>query len=288
MKDTEQQYYIESPKTDDGVEFFLMNIEKGATGATAHIHSAVEFLYMESGSFHIYADDKEFIARAGDLVIFRSNTIHRVYATLEHDINRYYVIKINPKILLDLCGESTGAGYIMEFVVNRQNSICHIAKEDLIKSPVPYTVKTMIDELDTPSEYTSLVFKTGAIQLLVYMLKRRNKSDADYLSRDIIASTIYRTITFINSHYADNIDASLCARAANMSYSHFSRCFKRITGLNFKEYLNNVRIDRARKLLLTTDKSITEISLECGYNNVSYFIMLYRSQRGVTPSEDRK
>ena len=288
MKPYDQQYYVEAPKTTDGVEFFKMNLARGEIGAMAHIHNAVEFLYVNHGSFLMYADEKSFIATEGDLVIFRSNTIHRVYALDEFESNSYYVIKINPRILLDLCGEGSGARYTMEFIVTRPDSVCHIKKEEIIDSPVPHTVMTMISELENPTEYTNLVYKTGAIQLLVYVLKRRQSNEASYEQDGFNTAMIYKTVTYISSHFHENIDAAFCAREANMSYSHFSRCFKRITGQGFKEYLNGVRIDRARKLLLTTDKTVTEIALECGYNNVSYFIMLYRNQRGITPSEDRR
>jgi len=70
---------------------------------------------------------------------------------------------------------------------------------------------------------------------------------------------------------------------AYMSYSYFSRCFYRITGKSFKEYLNLTRINRAEKAILTTDKSVTEIAGDCGFNSVSYFISTYKKLKGVTP-----
>ena len=288
MKENKKSYYIEKPKTEDGVEFFFMNIKEGTVGVRAHIHNAVEFLYIKSGSFLVNADDNEFVTRENDLVIFRSNTIHSVLVKEKSEESSYYVVKINPKVLLDLCGEALGAGYIMEFVVNREDSICHIPKEQLTDSIVPQIIESMIRELSAPTEYSNLVYKSGAIQLLIYVLKQRKSGSVSLLGRDLTALTVYKVINIINSRFSDNIDAASCAKEVNMSYSHFSRSFKKATGRNFKQYLNDVRIDRARKLLLTTNKSITEIALECGYNNISYFIMTYRTHRGITPGEDRK
>ena len=73
-----------------------------------------------------------------------------------------------------------------------------------------------------------------------------------------------------------------------MSYSYFSRCFKNVTGKTFKEYLNMVRINHAQRLLATTTLSVTQVALECGYNNISYFIAVYKSLKGETPLSSRR
>jgi len=68
-----------------------------------------------------------------------------------------------------------------------------------------------------------------------------------------------------------------------MSYSYFSRSFRRVTGLSFKKYLNQTRINRAEQMLLTGNGSVSEIAMECGYNSISYFISVYKSIKGTTP-----
>ena len=80
-----------------------------------------------------------------------------------------------------------------------------------------------------------------------------------------------------------NITAEDCSKIACMSYSYFSRSFRAVTGKNFKEYLNQVRVAHAEKALLTSDKSVTEVAAHCGYDNVSYFISVYKRIKGVTP-----
>jgi len=68
-----------------------------------------------------------------------------------------------------------------------------------------------------------------------------------------------------------------------MSYSYFSRIWKRIVRRSFREYLNEVRVSHAEHLLKTTSLPVTQIALECGYNNVSYFIAVYKELKGITP-----
>ena len=89
-------------------------------------------------------------------------------------------------------------------------------------------------------------------------------------------------------NYNNDISALDCAKAVNISYSYFSRTFQKITGKQFRRYLNEIRINHAEKLMMLTNRSITEIAMECGFNDVSYFISQYKSLRGVTPNKFRK
>jgi AraC-like DNA-binding protein len=68
-----------------------------------------------------------------------------------------------------------------------------------------------------------------------------------------------------------------------LSYSYFSRSFKRVMGMSFKKYLNMIRVNRAEQMLITGDHSVSEVAIECGYNSISYFISVYRSLKGTTP-----
>ena len=99
---------------------------------------------------------------------------------------------------------------------------------------------------------------------------------------------IYKAINYINENYGNDISALECAGKVNMSYSYFSRTFKAITGKLFRNYLTEVRIDHAEKLMIQSDLSITEIALECGFGDVSYFISRYKALRGITPHRFRK
>ena len=78
------------------------------------------------------------------------------------------------------------------------------------------------------------------------------------------------------------------ARLSCMSDSYFSRRFKTVTGFGFKEYLNAVRIRHACDLLLSTDKSITQIASDCGYMDSNYFGDAFHKIKHVSPSQYRK
>ena len=89
-------------------------------------------------------------------------------------------------------------------------------------------------------------------------------------------------------HYADNLSLENVAEKFNLSRSYLSKKFKTATGFGFKEYIINVRIQNACRLLLETDKSITDIAFECGFNDSNYFGDAFRKAKGISPHKYRK
>ncbi|MNV62684.1 Exoenzyme S synthesis regulatory protein ExsA [compost metagenome] len=77
------------------------------------------------------------------------------------------------------------------------------------------------------------------------------------------------------------------ARQANMSLFYFSRFFKSLSGMSYIAYLSNIRVNQAEQLLLTTDKSILDIALECGFTNIRTFNRVFKQIKQRTPSELR-
>ena len=73
-----------------------------------------------------------------------------------------------------------------------------------------------------------------------------------------------------------------------MSESRFSRFFRRSTGNTFTDFVNRVRINRACQLLMETDRQITHICYEVGFQNVANFNRRFREIKGLTPSEFRQ
>lgn len=93
---------------------------------------------------------------------------------------------------------------------------------------------------------------------------------------------------YINEKYADNISVRDIASAIALSPSHFSRIFKKETGLTPQEYLIRVRLDRAKSFLMRSRKSVTEIALQCGFSSSAHFSSSFAKRFGKTPSEFKK
>lgn len=73
-----------------------------------------------------------------------------------------------------------------------------------------------------------------------------------------------------------------------MNYSLFSYLFKQYTGCNFVNYLKDLRINEAKRLLIDTDLRVNEVSQKVGYDNEKHFMKIFKNTCGVSPSEYRK
>jgi len=99
---------------------------------------------------------------------------------------------------------------------------------------------------------------------------------------------ILKVKTYIHDHYMDDIRLGTLADLAGMSTSAFSRFFKLHTGNTLREYLINIRLGNAARLLLDTSESIANISFFCGFNNLSNFNRIFKDRKVCSPSEFRE
>lgn len=93
---------------------------------------------------------------------------------------------------------------------------------------------------------------------------------------------------YVKENFCDpNISLISAARHVNMSAAHFSTVFSQTTGRSFINYLTNLRMERAKKLLRETSMRLSDIAMEIGYNEPNYFSHVFRKTVGITPKEYR-
>jgi AraC-like DNA-binding protein len=95
-------------------------------------------------------------------------------------------------------------------------------------------------------------------------------------------------VEYMKRHYADPIRRDELARYASMSVSHFSLLFKKQTGYSPLQYLNVIRIDKARELLRNSKFTVSTIASEVGYQDQLYFTRLFKRETGLSPRDYRK
>ena len=112
--------------------------------------------------------------------------------------------------------------------------------------------------------------------------------DSESVVRESKSRRIARICSYINQHYSKQISLPELAKEVAMSSSTLSHFFKRHTRRNLVNYITDIRIGHATKMLLDTTYSIGEISCACGFNNLSYFNRTFKRAKGVTPGEYRE
>lgn len=100
--------------------------------------------------------------------------------------------------------------------------------------------------------------------------------------------TIIRMVRYIQEHLMEEISLNILAEQFHLNAQYISQLFKSEVGVNFLTYLTNIRMEQAKKLLISTSLSIAEISEKTGYADYRVFTKVFKKSEGVTPSQYRR
>ncbi|MDO5141537.1 MAG: response regulator [Eubacteriales bacterium] len=127
-------------------------------------------------------------------------------------------------------------------------------------------------------------FLSFASELCEQVLRQRDDRSG---SRYISAAEAARQ--YVEEHYADSeLSLGTVAQVVNVSPNHLSTVFKEKNSIGFNEFLTEVRIRQAKRLLITTDLRTSDIGERVGYQNMNYFSMLFKKMTGLSPSQYRR
>lgn len=132
---------------------------------------------------------------------------------------------------------------------------------------------------------TRASFEANALQILERAVRMREAGPLRAAAPDAIE----RAVQFVQENYAQS-DLSLqqAASCAGFSAAHFSTVFSRKMGRTFIDYLTSVRISKAKELLAGTDRKLSSIAMEVGYNDPNYFSHVFKKREGISPKEYRR
>ena len=142
-------------------------------------------------------------------------------------------------------------------------------------------ISLIIGELDTLPEWSLSDFMKFAQSLFDFVVSVLH-------SRDDSADVIIKAKKYIAEHFREDIDRDDVASVIHITPNYLSKKFREETGMTLRQYINQLRIEEAKRLLLSTNMSIIEISSEIGYDNSSYFSTVFRKMCGVSPARWRE
>lgn len=126
------------------------------------------------------------------------------------------------------------------------------------------------------------VSKKEEVHLYYEEKKSRKKTTEPYK-----LTLLKPALTYINENYKEKIYMDNMAYLCNISPGYFSKIFKRETGENFSNYVNIVKLNKAKELLETTNEPVINISLDLGFEDCGYFIKVFKKYIGETPAHYR-
>jgi len=143
-------------------------------------------------------------------------------------------------------------------------------------------------EFKSRSNYLSVLISLGNLVEVKHWFIEKIKASALWVSNkheEQSMSAVNKAKQYIDEHYMKELTLDDVSRVVNISSYYFSKVFKEETGENFIDYLTKLRIEAAKKLLKTTNKSMKEISAEVGYSDPNYFSRNFKKYTGKTPTD---
>lgn len=114
------------------------------------------------------------------------------------------------------------------------------------------------------------------------------QSARELLTTPAADSKVQPIIQFIQEHYQENLSAADLSERFGFSANYISNLLKTALGIRYNDYVTQLRLNLAKKLLVSTHQSVKEITAACGYFSQSHFTKLFLEHEGCTPSEYRK
>jgi len=266
------------PKNFDIKKFKRDNTYKALD---AHIHPYHEVFYLLSGECASFIDHNIYKFEKGDLVVVPAGCLHRTIYT-GSGVHERVVVSFRTDIT-DWIAEQVGRDHVDECM---QPGVIRIPEKR--RDYVVNLLDKLMFEKSAPDALSAGFIKVGLVELTLFMMRCKKYEDNVIREIDVDNRIIQEVATYIYDHYAENLSLDVVAEKFNLSRSYLSKKFKTSTGFGFKEYIINVRIQRACTLLLETNKSITDIAFECGFNDSNYFGDAFRKAKGVSPHKYRK
>lgn len=237
----------------------------------AHHHNSYEIYILESGTRNYIIDDELFEISEMDVALINPYVLHKTTG----GAYRRTLISIRPGYLKKHFSEEVISCLLEPFnhrVISLNNTLylkLHSVCQKLLATP----------------EEDRFVY----VAELLILLKNASKSCAT--DKKILSSNekqVAEIIKFVNSNYLEikNLD-DICSHFF-ITKGHLCRVFKNTLNMSVISYLNNVKVQNACELLANTNKNITEVGFESGFNSTMYFCKTFKKYLGISPLEYRK
>jgi len=244
-----------------------------------HSHSTFTLTAVLAGEMWAAIGMNDYRLSAGEVALTNVNQVHAGRA----DQVEFVSLGVSPLLINELVAETGFARTTGE--IGFRTSV--VTDEVITRA-----ARAMANELAGKKLGHDAMLESMVRQIVIHLLRTHlavRKSDLIELSRaGPVDRRLRRAIEFMHDNYASGLSLEEIASAAYLSEYHFARLFKEIIGVTPHVYLANLRLERARRLLIETELAISEVASMVGYHSQSHFTKIFKSTTGVTPRAYRE
>lgn len=254
-----------------------------------HWHEHLEFIKVIEGNVSVTIDGQKMDASQNDIIFINSGCTHSVYA--DTDTNAVILGMVFDKFFLTNIIEGFDTQQVYFLLAGRFK----IEKKFGVSHPIWAEMNRCIERVYHESIEQDILYEMSiksSIYRIITVLMR-------YFKNDIIGEEAFVRVTedilrlkpvfrHIDENYPAKITIEDLSSCVNMSSFYFTRFFKKVTNKTPMEYVHQVRLNMAMRLLVNSQFSVTEIAEKTGFCNINYFDKKFKDKMGITPSEYKK
>ena len=285
-----EQYYQHIPFEDTALPIRInpdCRLKPSHTGENWPLswHEQIEFLYFRQGNAQILCGDRSYIAGPGDLILINPYELHQVKYHSSQPL--YDCLMIDASLYRDTRQGICDTRY---FDLLSDTNACF--DNDLGQDPE--LISHMIalrQELKEKGVAYELSVKAHVFALFVKLFRNHVRSRTTF--RQMVDNIeryerIKPVLEYMRQNISEPIRLEALAKQCSVSSAHFCRLFRQITGTTPGQYLTTLRLHQAAALLRRTDRSISQIAAEVGFDDVGYMSRCFKKQFGMTPTQVKR
>lgn len=251
-----------------------------------HWHSQVEFLYVEKGEITCCVNTSSVLLKEHECIFINSKESHSILHNA--GVGHIKIILFPAEFIFDsnnhFCKEC-----INPIAHKEQYQYIHLTSEKQWQGEILCELEKLLCycENNIAKKMPFIIFSVCRIWEKLASFRREIPLIDPSTVRSPSQIRLQQMLSFIIRHYAEPITLGDIAGAANISQSEAARCFKKNLDVTPFNYLIQYRLEVAKTMLQSSEVSITEIAMQCGFESVSYFDRVFRKYYWLTPKEFR-
>lgn len=278
------KYYLKDPAIHGSplipLEVYHQDYLYGGLAVPYHWHKEWEWIWVEKGKMNLTIAGKRVTAQKNDILFINSTELHGINS-IKKSASIHHAIVFSPQILSGKYSDQFQLETLGPLIANQFqfNTLIEASKS---QKYLPF-FKKIVNAHQKKEKNWYFFVKINLMEIL-YLLINDNKIFENNTAINHLVN-FSDVIVYIHQNYMKKINIDNLANQANISKGHFIRQFHEEMGLTPIEYLNNFRIYKATKLLEKSSYNVTEICYSCGFNNLSYFIKVFKEKVGISPKQ---
>ncbi len=274
-----KQSEILKEELNRGKPGFPFQIYSGYPFTSTHWHNEIELIYIEYGELNININGNEYIGKKDDIFIVNKNELHSMSFNKKDTV--HYALVFDLSMLFFTEEDIFQKQFISPIWENKIRFYNKLDRKPYFNEIFN---KAILYNSQKNSGYM-LATKAVLLEFLSLLISENQYYTVDGTGENKNKNLLLKNIIlYIEENSYNKITLEEISKNFNMSPKYFCKFFKSNFKKTLIEYINAVRVEQAIFLLNKNEKSITEISLLCGFSNASYFARVFKKITGHTPS----